>query len=169
MIGIRKAVWQDAEEILEFCKLAGGETENLTYGAEGIGVSVEEEETFLKSMEDSDNKLFLVAVEEGQVVGICSYIGCDRPRLKHRGEVSMAVRKSMWGKDIGTRFMERVLAFARQAGGEIVSLEVRSDNIRAIRLYEKFGFEKVGSFEGYMKINRAYANCDMMRLDLRNL
>mgnify|MGYP004421668729 CR=1 FL=1 len=36
--------------------------------------------------------------------------------------------------------MERILAFARENGVEQVNLEVRSDNKRAIALYEKFGF-----------------------------
>ena len=34
--------------------------------------------------------------------------------------------------------MDALLAFARENGFEQLNLEVRSDNIRAIRLYEKY-------------------------------
>lgn len=76
----------------------------------------------------------------------------------------------MWGNHIGTRFMEKIIDFAENtAGTEIISLEVRSDNERAIALYKRFGFEKVGTFSGYMKIDGIDISCDFMRLDLREL
>ena len=63
--------------------------------------------------------------------------------------------------------MEEIIRFARDtAHAEILSLEVRSDNARAIALYRKFGFETVGTFEGFMKIDGVYVNCDIMRLQL---
>lgn len=167
MIEIRKAVQQDAEELLEFCKLIGGETDNLTFGAEGIGMTVEEEERYLDSVSSSDKKIFLLAVQEGRIVGTCGFSGYDRPRLAHRGEISLAVKKSMWGKHIGIRLLEKAIEFIKDtAHAEIVSLEVRSDNKRAIALYEKFGFVKTGCFEGCLKVNGEYADCDIMCLCL---
>lgn len=73
----------------------------------------------------------------------------------------------MWGNHIGTRLLEQVIDFARNtAKAEILSLEVRSDNARAIALYKKFGFETVGTFPGFLKINGADVSCDFMRLCL---
>lgn len=63
--------------------------------------------------------------------------------------------------------MEQLIEFAQKtAKTEILSLKVRSDNERAIALYKRFGFEKVGTFNGYMKINGIDVNCDIMRLCL---
>lgn len=39
---IRKAVPEDAEQLIECLKIVGGETENLTFGSEGMPVSVRE-------------------------------------------------------------------------------------------------------------------------------
>lgn len=76
-------------------------------------------------------------------------------------------KKALWGNQIGTRFMEQLIEFAQKtAKTEILSLKVRSDNERAIALYKRFGFEKVGTFNGYMKINGIDVNCDIMRLCL---
>ena len=63
--------------------------------------------------------------------------------------------------------MEEILRFARDvAQARILSLEVRTDNSRAIALYKKFGFETVGTFPGYMNINGENISCDIMRLAL---
>ena len=41
MIEIRKATASDAENILEYCKIIGGESDNLTFGSEGVSITVE--------------------------------------------------------------------------------------------------------------------------------
>ena len=61
---------------------------------------------------------------------------------------------------------EAVLAFAKENGFEQLNLEVRSDNARAIALYRKFGFEKVGEFPGFFKVRGEDVPCDWMRLAL---
>lgn len=59
--------------------------------------------------------------------------------------------------------MEKLLDFAKNiAKSEVVSLEVRSDNQRAINLYQKFGFEKIGHFKGYFKIDNELIDFDIM-------
>lgn len=61
--------------------------------------------------------------------------------------------------------MEWIIDFVKNTiGTEIISLEVRSDNERAIALYKKFGFKKIGTFDGFMKINGMDVSCDIMRL-----
>ena len=49
---------------------------------------------------------------------------------------------------------------------EIISLEVRADNIAAVSLYKKFGFEIIGTFNGFMKIDGQCVDCYIMRLAL---
>lgn len=165
---IRKALPSDAEKILEYCKLVGSESDNLTFGAEGItSMTVEKESAYLGSILNSDSQLYLVAEDSGEIVGTAVFSAFAKPRLAHRGEISISVRKNMWGQHIGSQFMERIIDFARSNKKiEIISLEVRSDNRRAISLYKKFGFETVGTFDGFMKINGEDISCDIMRLHL---
>lgn len=164
---IRKATAADAENILAYCQLIGAESDNLTFGAEGVSFTVEQEQEYLNGILHSDTQLYLVAEYEGEIVGTAGFSAFNKARLAHRGEINISVRKSMWGRHIGTRFMEEIIRFARDtAHAEILSLEVRSDNARAIALYRKFGFETVGTFEGFMKIDGVYVNCDIMRLQL---
>ena len=167
MAVIRKAAVSDAENILEYRKAVGAETDNLTFGAEGISLTVEKEREYLKSFTDSDKQLYLVAEENNEIVGTAVFSGFSKARLSHKAEISISVKKAMWGNHIGTRFMERIIDFAKNtAHTEIISLEVRSDNERAISLYRRFGFEKIGTFDGYMKVNGKDVSCDIMRLNL---
>lgn len=41
MLEIRKATASDAEKILEYCKAIGSESDNLTFGAEGVSIPLE--------------------------------------------------------------------------------------------------------------------------------
>ncbi len=167
MLEIRKVTASDAKNILEYCKVIGGESDNLTFGAEGVDITVDREREYLESILHSDRQLYLVAVSDGEIVGTAVFTSFAKPRLAHRAEISLSVKKAMWGNHIGTRFMEKIIDFAKNtAKTEIISLEVRSDNRRAIALYEKFGFETVGTFPGFMKINGEEVNCDIMRLRL---
>lgn len=62
--------------------------------------------------------------------------------------------------------MEAIIAFAKNAGIEIIELQVRSDNANAIHLYEKMGFEKIGRYKGFYKINREKIDFELMNLYL---
>lgn len=167
MVEIRKAAAYDAEKILEYCKIIGSESDNLTFGAEGVSITVDKEREYLENIFRSDKQLYLVAVNDDEIVGTANFSSFEKSRLAHRAEISLSVKKSMWGNHIGTRFMETIIDFAKNtANTEIISLEVRSDNERAIALYKKFGFETVGTFCGFMKINGKYVDCDIMRLCL---
>lgn len=168
MTEIRKATAADAEKILEYSKIAGGETDNLTFGAEGIfNMTVEREQEYLEKIYNSQKDLYLIALDNGEIVGSSYLSAYQKARLAHRAEIGLSVKKDMWGKGIGTRFMEKLLDFAKNtAKAEVVSLEVRSDNERAIALYRKFGFETIGTFKGFMKINGEYIDCDIMEIFL---
>ncbi len=63
--------------------------------------------------------------------------------------------------------MTSLIAYAREHGLELISLEVRSDNAPAIHLYEKYGFRRTGTYPACFKIGNACFDCDLMVLDLR--
>lgn len=154
---------EDAAEILELLKIVGGETDNLSFGGEGLPVSAEEERAYLASAAGSDREIFLTARLDGALAGTAHYASFPKKRMAHRGEIGISVRRSAWGLGVGARLMEELLRFAGEtARAEIVSLEVRSDNQRAIRLYRRFGFEKIGCFRGYFKIDGALVDFDLM-------
>ncbi|HEX2950281.1 MAG TPA: N-acetyltransferase, partial [Armatimonadota bacterium] len=58
--------------------------------------------------------------------------------------LSIAVDPNFQGHGIGTGLVRCGLEYLKQQGVPFVRLEVRPDNLSAIHLYEKFGFEKKG-------------------------
>ena len=164
---ITKAVPDDAAEMIEFLNIVGAETDNLTFGAEGFPITVEEEKKYIEAILESTSSVMLVAKKDGKIVGDASFNGFTRERMKHRGEFGISVLKSEWGNGIGSLLLEHIIDFAKNvAKAEIISLEVRSDNKRAIYLYEKYGFEKIGEFRGFFKIDGEYIDFDLMNLYL---
>ena len=47
---IREATAEDAKALIEYTKIIGGESDNLTYGSEGIPITLEQEKAFLDTM-----------------------------------------------------------------------------------------------------------------------
>ncbi len=165
---IEKAKVSDAKEVLEYLKKVGGETDNLTFGAEGLPFEVESEEKYIKSLENSTSSVMFFAKYNGKIIGDASFNSATRERIKHRGELGICVLKEYWGQGVGSKLIEAVIDFAKNvAECEIIHLSVKSDNERAINLYKKYGFEKIGQFKGYLKIDGEHIDCDFMNLYMK--
>ena len=165
---IVRAVPEDADALLAYTKTAGAETDNLSFGAEGLDMTAEEVRDMLTHLEHSRYGLILLAKSGGRIVGIGSFTIQKTPRMRHRGEVAVSVLQSCWNNGIGSNLLSLLIRFGREiAGVDLITLEVRSDNEKAIRLYRKFGFKKTGTYPGYIKIDDHLYDCDLMVLNLR--
>ena len=166
MITINKAAPSDAAKLLEFMKLIGGETDNLTFDGGGLPFSVEDEAAYIASMESSRDNLMLLAKDGEKIVGNASLSRMPR-RMSHRGDFSVAVAKDYWNKGIGRALLEKVIAFAEENDFAVIDLQVRSDNQGAIHLYEKYGFRKIGSHPAFFEINGEPIAFDYMYLPVK--
>ncbi len=163
---IRESSAKDAAQLLEYFKIVGGETENLTFGESGLPVTVEQEEAFLKNVHDEKTSVHLIACKNGEIIGDGGLTGLPR-RMRHRAELGISVRKNYWNCGIGSKLMEELIKYAKENGIEILNLEVRSDNVSAIHLYEKYGFRHIGTSPAYFKTGDDYVDFELMFLDLR--
>ena len=163
---IRELRPEDAEKLIAYLKRIGGESDNLTFGREGLPVTVEREMALLKSRMDDPRSVMYGVWRGDELIGDGSLEVLPR-RMSHRAELGLTVVKDMWNKGIGSALMEKLIDFAGKAGIEIVNLEVRSDNAAAIHLYEKYGFKRVGTSPAYFKIGDEYYDFEIMYLDLR--
>lgn len=102
-----------------------------------LGRSDTPEEIQKKLARDPD--LFLVAEEEGRIIGtvIGGYDG-RRGLLYH-----LAVAASFRGRGIGSRLMDEIESRLRAKGCIRCYLMVLADNDEAIRYYEKHGWENM--------------------------
>ena len=152
---IREATPKDAEKIIIYLAQVGGETDYLSFGKEGLPISIEEEHSVL-----------YVVWKNREIIGDASLSGFSR-RMSHRAEFGISVVKSEWGQGIGSALLQKCIMYAKEHAIELINLEVRSDNIRAIHVYEKYGFRKIGTSPAYYKMDGTYYDFDLMVLDLR--
>ena len=164
-IRIEKAAPCDAAKLLKYLKQVGGETDNLTFGPEGMPFSVEAEAEFISSMENSIDNIMLLAKSDDKIVGCASLNRLPR-RMKHRGDFAISVAKDYWNKGIGSQLLNNIIAFAKENDFEVIDLQVRGDNKSAIHLYEKHGFEKIGEHPAFFKIDDENISFYIMCLEL---
>lgn len=163
----REAEPSDAGKFLEYCKKVGAETDNLTFGPEGLPYSISQQADYIRKFAGNPDSVMVVAFDEGELVGTGAVsVVSGKPRFAHRREIAISVRKDYWGKGIGTGLMNLLVDFCKKSGAESIELEVRSDNEAAIALYKKFGFEKIGTNERYFKIGEEFFAADYMNLYL---
>lgn len=161
-ITYRTAAASDAALLLDYLKTVGSETDNLTFGAEGLPFTVEQETQLLKRTAHDPRSRFFLALDGERIVGNACVDGSANPRFQHRRSLAITVLREYWGNGIGSALMERMIAFAKQTGAELLTLEVRADNARAKALYAKHGFTRFGTFPKYFKIGGQYFDVDCM-------
>lgn len=84
--------------------------------------------------------LFLVAEEEGEVVG---YAGLGQ--VLDEGDVTnIVIDEAYRGMGLGQRLTEALLTEGKKRGIQAFTLEVRVSNEAAIHIYEKLGFVSAG-------------------------
>jgi GNAT superfamily N-acetyltransferase len=87
--------------------------------------------------------LFLVAEEDGQVIG---FVNANfRPQLHHLGRVGtideLVVDEAFRGRRVGERLVEAVLEEARRRGADVVEVMTHERRERARAFYRRCGFE----------------------------
>ncbi|MEV5884084.1 ribosomal protein S18-alanine N-acetyltransferase [Streptomyces sp. NPDC052020] len=88
---------------------------------------------------------YLVAELDGRIAGYAGLAAAGGV-----GDVqTIAVARDQWGTGLGRRLLTELLRAATAFECAEVLLECRVDNVRAQKLYERFGFEPIGLRRGY--------------------
>ena len=106
----------------------------------------------------------LVAVAGERVVGMFGlHTFPNRPRRRHVGDIGMAVHDEWQGKGVGSALMRAGVELAdKWLNLSRLELTVYTDNEPAIRLYERFGFEREGTLRRYAFRDGVYVDAHLM-------
>ena len=106
----------------------------------------------------------LVAVAGERVVGqLGLHTNPHRPRRRHAADIGMAVHDDWQGRGVGTALLRAGVELAdRWLNLLRLELEVYTDNEAAIRLYERFGFEREGTLRRYAFRDGVYVDAHLM-------
>lgn len=162
---IRRANKEDAKNIIEYLNKIGGESDFLTFGENQFKIGIEDERDYIDNANSSENSIVIVATIGNEIVGIGSINSTKKERTKHNGILGISIRKQYWGIGLGSFMMEYLIKWCKSNKiTKRIELLVREDNERAIKLYEKFGFEREGLLKGDMYVDNIYYNTIMMGL-----
>lgn len=170
IITIRKANKSDAKKMIEYVNQISIESDNLTFGEGEFGISIEQEEQFLDRISKQNNALFITAEFEGIIIGNLNFSGGTRPRTEHTGEFGVSVLKDYWGSGLGTELVKFLVDWCKNLGIiRKVNLRVRTDNVAAIHLYKKLGFNVEGVITRDLRINNKFYDTLFMGLLIDNI
>jgi len=99
---------------------------------------------------------------DGKIIGWADITPNPRQNMEHSGGLGMGVLKPFRGQGLGKRLLSAVLADAWKFGLVRIELEVFTDNIPAIALYQSMGFEMEGIKRKARFYNDAYQDIALM-------
>lgn len=88
---------------------------------------------------------FIIEDKNNEILGY-AMISCF---LNESHLLNIGIRKDSQGKKLGNRLMQYIIEQAKAKKAELMYLEVRKDNIRAVNLYKKLGFSQIGIRKEY--------------------
>jgi len=108
--------------------------------------------------------LFLVAQRAGLLLGYLVVEPRRASRLRHTADLNMGVAGAARGRGVGRALLDEAMRRLAASGQvEIVYLMVRADNLAAVRLYERSGFERLATLERDTRIGGRYYDGVLMR------
>lgn len=145
MCVLRSTEIKDAKKLIDHIRLTSEETDYMGRYAEEITISEDEQAQKISVEIGSPRSISICAVVDGKIVAH-GVIGCIRENLKylHRAWFGISIQRAYWGLHIGTLIMSNLKKEAVKMGYEQMELDVVTENKRAVKLYEKMGFEIMG-------------------------
>ncbi|SHH94713.1 GNAT family N-acetyltransferase [Clostridium grantii] len=164
---IRAGIPEDSSEMIEYINTIAEESDNLTFGHGEFHTTIEEEQNFIQNVNKTENKLFIIAVIDGKIIGNLHFTAGNRPRIAHTGEFGVSVLKKYWGNGIALELIKYLIEWAK-SGAVVtkINLRVKEDNNKAIKLYKRLGFKEEGVVTREFCINGEYFSSYHMGLEI---
>lgn len=173
---VRELRWGDFDDLREayyrlYEERDSGAPIGITLYADRPSV-IDEAEWFAGLYRESLSGRTVVSVAEvaGHAVGSCTIGPVGRvpgSETAHVGELGILVRDGHRGRGVGTALLAHALDRARERF-DLVRLWVFEVNVGAVRLYQRFGFERVGRMPGAVRRGGRYFDELLFVLDLRS-
>lgn len=165
---LRNATERDGQDVLDNFNLTHMQTDYLLSYPDENSFDVTQESQFLKERSESENEIEIIAMADNVVAGTAGIeaVG-SKYKVQHRAELGISVVKEFWGLGIGRALMDACIECARDAGYVQLELNVVTENIRAISMYERTGFTEYGrNPKGFNSRKAGFQEIIYMRLEL---
>ncbi|MGN1297039.1 MAG: ribosomal protein S18-alanine N-acetyltransferase [Clostridia bacterium] len=106
----------------------------------------------LKEELENQNSSYLVAKIDNEIVGFAGI----KIILDEADIMNIVTKKTYRNQGIGTLLLENLISLSKKLNLKTLSLEVSEENLPAIHLYRKFGFEYLGVRKNYYQDKNGY-------------
>jgi len=144
-ISIRSAADTDALSLCRHKYVTAGETYFMARYPEECSLDIADMEKKILQIQNSVCEFKINAFLDNEIIGDLGVtrIG-NNTKYCHRAYMGISIQKQYWNMGLGSVMVEYAVKQAKENGFEQLELGVFEDNEAAIRLYEKFGFQKYG-------------------------
>ena len=163
-IEVREALVSDEQQLLEYIQKVNSETKNLSRDPHEFTMTLEQEESFLKRVTNSEHEAMFVVFHDNKLIASAGIHGSSLNRLKHRVNLGISVLQEYNNLGVGSVLMAENIKKARLLKKHKIELEVRDDNPGAIHLYEKFGFVSEGIIKDGFYVDNTFVDLRQMGL-----
>ncbi|RHW17630.1 N-acetyltransferase [Sphingomonas gilva] len=165
---LRPATLADADTLADIGQRSFAETFGHLYRPEDLAIFLESHRRAQWEAELADPG-FIVAIAEidGEAAGYAKLAPPKLPIAVREPAIELRqfyVLSGWQGSGLAARMMDWVIATARERGARDIHLSVFVDNHRARRFYERYGFERVGTYA--FMVGGHEDEDDIMRLTL---
>ena len=155
---IRKATTGDEDNLIKLFSALESETQFMLMEPDENTLTIESQAQLINEFAQSTSKTIFVASENNQLIGFLGGTGGCANRERHSIKIAMGVLTSYWRKGVGTQLLQEFFKWADEHNFHRIELNVMENNIAAIALYSKIGFEIEGLKRDSMKVNENYIN-----------
>lgn len=95
---IRQVEENDAKNLIEYSKMIFASTDQVLTALEEYTISVADEKTWINSISKSPSSKLLIAELDGRIVGFLFFIGQQKIKIAHTGDVGVNVHPDYRGQ-----------------------------------------------------------------------
>lgn len=108
-------------------------------------------ETQVKWLEDAEKSDVAIIIgvydQNGQIIGFCNGRSYTDIKRIHRAALGVSIHPAYRGLGLGKKLMEALIRNMKKFSGlKIIELDVMTENLPAIKMYEELGFQHGGIF-----------------------
>ncbi|ALX49623.1 acetyltransferase [Lentibacillus amyloliquefaciens] len=154
---IRPIEVEDAEKILKLNKRIDASGFMLHEPGERKTTACQQKEA-IEKITLEERSVFFVAEADGHLTGFIAAFGGKLKRNKHSAYLALGVHDGFYGQGIATSLITKVFEWADDTDISRLELTVIKDNEKAIKLYQKMGFQIEGEKVHSLMIDGQPAN-----------
>lgn len=128
----------------------------MLFGPGERKITPEQFSKLIESIQQKDTSALFVAEMEKCIVGYMIVQGESSSRVAHRASIVIGIHQDVRGKGIGTALFQHAEQWAKKCQIHRLELTVMKNNVAAIPLYQKMGFDIEGTKRDSLLVDGQY-------------